>query len=367
MKNKIINVIMALLIVIAILVVVSQFCFHWRYDAVMSGSMRPTLGVGGMIITRPVNTGDIREGDIITFSLEKKRITHRVIGISKDESGTIAFQTKGDHNEDPDRFPVTSRSGRGFYKLVGYVPYVGYIMAFAQTKWAFYSLIAAILILSIWLIFPIIKKGIQEEREKRKKAIPVPERVAAASSGKAANTLRVFYTKISDVFSRPRRKLAAQMKSTAERIVLSGRALERTLNSGKIAEPAMVFAEAVNVEPVAASKQPTASERLLSRREKINAIMDDYNKGVNIARTDYLTAANASNQRFEKSLSLSREKAAKDYARGVDPLTIRNNLRTNLNNAIIKRREEGWKNREKMIGSMSRLNSARRIAKLQIG
>lgn len=58
---------------------------------VASGSMEPTLNVGDVMISKESN--DYKEGDIVTYKLNKNYITHRIIKINEDE-----IITKGDAN-----------------------------------------------------------------------------------------------------------------------------------------------------------------------------------------------------------------------------------------------------------------------------
>ena len=103
----------------------------WRVDAVMSGSMEPRLKVGGLVITRPIESASIQVGDTITFysPLKQGMVSHRVIAI---ESGTLSyFRTKGDANEDPDPFIVPVQNLAG--KVCFHIPYLGYVIQFLKT------------------------------------------------------------------------------------------------------------------------------------------------------------------------------------------------------------------------------------------
>lgn len=59
---------------------------------VASGSMEPTLNIGDVMISKESN--EYKEGDIITYKLNKNYITHRIVKINKDE-----IITKGDANK----------------------------------------------------------------------------------------------------------------------------------------------------------------------------------------------------------------------------------------------------------------------------
>lgn len=70
---------------------------------VVTGSMEPTIPVGTLLVTREVDITSIQMDDIICFRTQLseiwgKIVTHRVVGISTSESGSILLETKGDAN-----------------------------------------------------------------------------------------------------------------------------------------------------------------------------------------------------------------------------------------------------------------------------
>nr|NIP67569.1 signal peptidase I [Candidatus Bathyarchaeota archaeon]NIU81803.1 signal peptidase I [Candidatus Bathyarchaeota archaeon]NIV68446.1 signal peptidase I [Candidatus Bathyarchaeota archaeon]NIW34941.1 signal peptidase I [Candidatus Bathyarchaeota archaeon] len=67
--------------------------------AVASGSMRPALEAGDLVIVKGVPATDIEVGDIIIFDSPRGvRTIHRVTRIQTLHNGTIQFKTKGDAN-----------------------------------------------------------------------------------------------------------------------------------------------------------------------------------------------------------------------------------------------------------------------------
>ena len=96
--------------------------------AVLTGSMRPAMPPGTLVVVRPVDPGDIRTGSVITFMPTENDpavVTHRVVGVGFDATGKPTFRTKGDANDAPDPAPVHG------YQVVGerwyFVPYLGYL------------------------------------------------------------------------------------------------------------------------------------------------------------------------------------------------------------------------------------------------
>ena len=93
---------------------------------VLTGSMRPGLPPGTMVVVRPVPFEDIATGDVITYHLESGDptvVTHRVVGLSTTLGGEKALITQGDANDIPDAAPVQPVQVKG--KLWYSVPYLG--------------------------------------------------------------------------------------------------------------------------------------------------------------------------------------------------------------------------------------------------
>ena len=102
--------------------------------AVYSGSMVPTVQVGGLAVDRIVPARDVRVGDVITFQdpyVHGRLVTHRVIRIFHTSHG-LAYRTKGDANatRDPWTIKLPDRVGRMSFS----VPYAGYALWYAHTR-----------------------------------------------------------------------------------------------------------------------------------------------------------------------------------------------------------------------------------------
>ncbi len=96
--------------------------------SVLSGSMRPALEPGDMIISKHTTPENIAVGDVITFrGRGNMLITHRVTEILRSE-GFLMFRTKGDANNVEDDNPVSQNQLVGIQVLR--IPYGGYIVDF---------------------------------------------------------------------------------------------------------------------------------------------------------------------------------------------------------------------------------------------
>ncbi len=101
---------------------VGLFPFH--PSVVLSGSMKPMMDAGDIVIIAKLPADVIKEGDVIQFRKEEKvTVMHRVIEIQEKEEVKL-FITKGDANDEPDTDPVLPANVVG--KLVFTIHKVGW-------------------------------------------------------------------------------------------------------------------------------------------------------------------------------------------------------------------------------------------------
>ena len=73
----------------------------YRAVFMTTGSMRPAIAPGDLVILRPVDPASIHLGDVITFQApigSHELVTHRVVAVTSSAQG-ITFRTKGDANQ----------------------------------------------------------------------------------------------------------------------------------------------------------------------------------------------------------------------------------------------------------------------------
>jgi signal peptidase I len=167
--KKIVKWIAFLIIILVVAVIgtfiITSYGLNWRWDTVMSESMVPTLQMGGVVITRPISTQDIKVGDIITFWPEGHSTTHRVVDVYQDKNGMWLMKTKGDANNSPDTYPVVLSTGK-YYKLVWHVPGLGYAEAFIVNHYIGILIVVVIIIVVLFLVVPMFTRGFKEIKEK---------------------------------------------------------------------------------------------------------------------------------------------------------------------------------------------------------
>lgn len=112
---------------IAVAVVVPRLGGGTPY-AILTGSMRPGLPPGTLVVVRPVAPESLGIGDVITYQLssgEPTVVTHRIVSVAIKEDGQRTFRTQGDANDVVDQEPVLPVQVRG--KLWYSVPRLGYV------------------------------------------------------------------------------------------------------------------------------------------------------------------------------------------------------------------------------------------------
>lgn len=82
---------------------------------VISGSMEPHIMTGDLLVDRPVSTGTLRPGDVVSLpnALTHDLVTHRIQTVSADGNGTYTITLKGETTRSRTRCPTASGPGCG--------------------------------------------------------------------------------------------------------------------------------------------------------------------------------------------------------------------------------------------------------------
>ena len=100
---------------------------RWHATPVLSGSMRPGIQPGDIVVTQRVPVTDLHVRDVIVFHPPNegdRQTVHRIVKL-KVKNGTTVITTRGDANtvNDP---AVTTLTGATAYRVARVVPLVGY-------------------------------------------------------------------------------------------------------------------------------------------------------------------------------------------------------------------------------------------------
>lgn len=108
-------VILASLAALTVAVLVPRLGGATPYE-ILTGSMRPGLPPGTLVVMKPAGPDDIGVGSIVTYQLrsgEPTVVTHRVVEVRQSLSGDVEYVTQGDANSVADELPVRPEQVRG--------------------------------------------------------------------------------------------------------------------------------------------------------------------------------------------------------------------------------------------------------------
>jgi len=133
----------AILIGVIILLIPMSTPRLFGYDMynVVSGSMAPEIPVGSMIFVEAVDSGELKEDDIIAFYRNGSVITHRVVENNILE-GKIT--TKGDANNTEDMAPVMYKEVIGRVRF--HIPILGDLSSHLTSSFGKIYLLALIVL-----------------------------------------------------------------------------------------------------------------------------------------------------------------------------------------------------------------------------
>ncbi len=151
---EITTVVVAVLLVITTSLVYLSGRMGFQVNAVISGSMSPTLDIGTMVISRMPEVKDLKVGDVIIYkpvSVGEKNIIHRIVEVSKTDPPS--FRTKGDNvTQVMDAWVVPAANVIG--KMEFSSPLAGYITNFFTSR---IGLILALIVPACILIIMIFR------------------------------------------------------------------------------------------------------------------------------------------------------------------------------------------------------------------
>ncbi len=109
------GVLLGALVLLAVCVAIPKAAGAAPYT-ILTGSMRPTLPPGTLVVVKPTPFEQIGIGDVVTYQLNSGKsevVTHRVVGLTSDKQGRPALRTQGDANRTPDPKVVIAKQVKG--------------------------------------------------------------------------------------------------------------------------------------------------------------------------------------------------------------------------------------------------------------
>lgn len=168
------NIFTVFLIIIIILSAYSMFEYRrnpnktpsvlgFKVMSVLSGSMRPYLEPGDMIVDKKIDPAELMVGDIITYRIGRTLVTHRVVQITS-KDGQTYFQTKGDANNVEDEHLIRESQIEG--RLLFKIPYGGYFAQFVRSLPGFILFVILPIVVFIGLELKDVLAEIGKEQKK---------------------------------------------------------------------------------------------------------------------------------------------------------------------------------------------------------
>lgn len=224
---------------IAVTTTVIPFVLGAQAFTVLTGSMRPTLEPGALIVVKQRDIGDVRAGDIVTFQMESGKATlatHRVVGVSENTSHERLLTTRGDANEVNDQKPVREVQLRGV--VLYSIPLVGYVNVWATPGTKSLLVVAVGALIIGYGVIALLRDSSRRRRAKRTATAGVIVAIAVISglalsplSSQAASEEPLLISVNGSSWSADDITL-----SFGERVLVPGDRIERTirfLNSSK--------------------------------------------------------------------------------------------------------------------------------------
>jgi len=121
----------------------------WMVTPVLSGSMRPGLAVGGVVISERIPVNNLIVRDVIVFrdpNNPSLQVVHRIVQMRVSSSGSREINTQGDANNARDPWTLTIR-GNYAYRVRWSVPLVGYVAIAYENNHGFFLLGAGVVLL----------------------------------------------------------------------------------------------------------------------------------------------------------------------------------------------------------------------------
>lgn len=178
----------------------------WKALSVQTGSMRPVIEPGALVLVHRVPASDLRVGDVITYSSPEHKgitITHRITHIDDMVSSLRRITTKGDANASTDK-PILSSDVLG--RVETHVAGLGHITDWIRTPLGIGLVIllpSLIIILHELRILVRRLTAIEVEKKSQQPSRPTPEAPLPAAGLKEPAPLPVSATPPATPSARP--------------------------------------------------------------------------------------------------------------------------------------------------------------------
>ena len=134
---------------------------------ILTDSMEPVFSSGDLIVCHTIDAEKVQEGDIICFydpaGNGTSTVTHRVVKVTTDENGDLAWETKGDANNTEDTTLVPAKNLVGIYQRS--FSGAGNVAMFIQTTQGL--IICVICPIILLVAYDVIRRRIYEKSKQK--------------------------------------------------------------------------------------------------------------------------------------------------------------------------------------------------------
>lgn len=134
---------------------------------ILTDSMTPEFSSGDLIVCHTIDADQVKEGDIICFydpaGNGTSTVTHRVVKVTTDDAGNLAWETKGDANNAEDAQLVPAENLIGIYQR--HISGIGNVAIFMQTTQGL--IICVICPIILLVAYDVIRRSMYEKAKKK--------------------------------------------------------------------------------------------------------------------------------------------------------------------------------------------------------
>ncbi|HET6794680.1 MAG TPA: signal peptidase I [Acidimicrobiales bacterium] len=146
------NVVSMAAVAVVGVVMVGNLLGSWQLDPVLSGSMRPGIQPGDLVLVRPEPIEAVKVGQVLMFHPPGQApsvvVVHRVISVEHRQEG-IVVRTKGDANNTPDTWKAVLQGPRAWHVAL-VIPKVGYVSVFEKGRYTHLAVTTTLVVAGLW-------------------------------------------------------------------------------------------------------------------------------------------------------------------------------------------------------------------------
>jgi signal peptidase len=130
------------------------FLGGFSLNTVTSGSMRPSIQPGDLVVLQRVPSTVLRTGDVIAYVTPRggEPLLHRIVTLDL-RPGAVLVQTQGDANQTPDYGPVQLDATA--YRMVASIPFLGWLVELRAWIWLAFG--AVLLLMAVRWVKGVVR------------------------------------------------------------------------------------------------------------------------------------------------------------------------------------------------------------------